>query len=231
MSKKLIVCLVVLAVAGFAQAADVMIGTWESLTNEGWYDFPTAAGHGYSPDPDAWVDDPGLQSLGTYAFADDWYTDGYTSLKMSIAPASGDNQWGNKVVISVKNDYFSHSALDMDVYATGGWAQIICVNGNSQTYDTAPNPGGFYTIVGGWDPVAMNVAVGVLGQSLHVDYSAFKTSQYASPTDTYINLVFQVQGGEGSYLYFDNVRLTGVPEPATMGLLGLGGLALLRRKK
>ena len=30
--------------------------------------------------------------------------------------------------------------------------------------------------------------------------------------------------------YFDNVRLEAVPEPATMGLLALGGLALLRRR-
>jgi len=32
-------------------------------------------------------------------------------------------------------------------------------------------------------------------------------------------------------LYIDNIMFTGVPEPATIGLLGLGGLALLRRKR
>jgi hypothetical protein len=35
-------------------------------------------------------------------------------------------------------------------------------------------------------------------------------------------------GGAGT-VYYDNVRL--VPEPATLGLLGLGGLVLLRRRK
>ena len=35
----------------------------------------------------------------------------------------------------------------------------------------------------------------------------------------------------GGWAGFDNVRLDVIPEPATMALLGLGGLALLRRKR
>jgi len=37
-------------------------------------------------------------------------------------------------------------------------------------------------------------------------------------------------GDNGNY-YFDNAWLTGVPEPTTIALLGLGSLALLRRKR
>jgi hypothetical protein len=36
-------------------------------------------------------------------------------------------------------------------------------------------------------------------------------------------------GGQNTQLYVDNIKM--IPEPATMGLLGMGGLALLRRRK
>ncbi len=38
-----------------------------------------------------------------------------------------------------------------------------------------------------------------------------------------------INAGSAGYLYFDNLRL--VPEPATIALLGLGGLALIRKRR
>jgi hypothetical protein len=67
------------------------------------------------------------------------------------------------------------------------------------------------------------------------DYSAILPGgSYAgnkvSLSDTWVNLIFAYNSnGSGGSYYIDNVRL--VPEPATICLLGLGALSLIRRKK
>jgi hypothetical protein len=200
-----LICLLLLLMASASNSyADVLIGDWEASTNEGWYDFPTAASHGYNPDPDAWVDDPALQSSGEYAFDTSWSTEGSQSLRIKMAAASAGNQWGNKAVISVKDNWFDNSRLEMDVHSDGSWAQIVALNLNSQTYDTLVG-GGFATMVGGWGTEAWKS--GESAQHFVLDYSAFKVSPYSGPTDGYINIIFQVQGGDDANLFFDNVRL------------------------
>jgi hypothetical protein len=46
-----------------------------------------------------------------------------------------------------------------------------------------------------------------------------------------VQLIFQVGGGGGGTMYLDNLRATPVPEPAALGLLTLGSLMTMRRKR
>lgn len=62
--------------------------------------------------------------------------------------------------------------------------------------------------------------------------AAMRATLAANPTlGTSLN--YQIGGGAGGTLYLDNLRITEVPEPATMALLGLGmaGLLAFRRRR
>jgi hypothetical protein len=61
---------------------------------------------------------------------------------------------------------------------------------------------------------------------------SFKGFSFAIPddaTETVLRIRWDTSNDDGEAFGFDNVRI--VPEPTTMALLGLGGLAVLRRRR
>jgi hypothetical protein len=203
-----------------AQAADVLVGSFENQ-NDGWHDHVATANNNWTP---VYVDDP-LINPSQYQFSDAWSTDGDYSLEATVAG------WGFTIRREIRDVYWDHSKIEFDVYATSNgatWAQIerITEQFSDSTY---PNGGMF-------DMPNTNFGL-TFGVAQHVvyDYSAYKGGAYGTQAATYGNFIFAYNCGAGTdggaNIFIDNIKFTGVPEPATMSLLGLGGLALLRRKR
>jgi hypothetical protein len=207
--KKLLIVVVTLfpASATYAQ-----IGDFE-LSDDGWYDHPATAANNWVP---VYVDDP-LVMPSKYEFSNDWHTCGDVSLRANVTG------WNWFMGRDIHTYFWDNSKIEFDIYAvaqegsSATWAQIEQIAFSTQT-------NGWFGLAG----AQFNIGLGGSGTHCVLDYSAYKTSQYASPTDTYESIIFALNSDGPVYLYIDNVI---IPEPATVTLFGFGGLALLRRRK
>ena len=127
---------------------------------------------------------------------------------------------------------FDPAWKDLDTHCLYGIDQLITggIDGLTETND-GTNPAGLSLtpIVAGWDP---KVGVGNFvqdGAALKPDYQTYSSSlvQLVVPEDEFAVISGGVAGPDLGTTEF-NFR---VPEPATLSVLALGGLALIRRRR
>jgi len=217
--KKIVLLLIVAALGIQAYAADLVIGTWEDNSGDGWQGWTTDS-NSIGPLP---------KTLGTgvsYAQSTIGHTDGSSSLQVS-GVTSNIQCLAIKMNAAQRANFMTNTTFSIDYTVaagtTGGWNEIYNISLNADGYSWTDqfetSPAAHFDFWPGSSQRKTTVSF---------NYEAAKAGMPANPS--YVEIILSLNSGSGSdshEFYFDNAILT--PEPATIALLGLG-LALLRKR-
>jgi len=208
MCKKLItfVCCVLAFAMVSTTYGETVIGNWED-SNDGW-----GAWVSNSVQPSANLSQQTAVGVTLDSYALVVHQEGWGQA------LAYDFDYDGSVALAA-NDTFS---IDFSVAAasSGGTIQIEEIILNAEGF-------GWTNIVTG-DKPKFDCWSGSSERTLNLEYS-YDPSLFGS-VPGYAQIVFALNGMGGQYdFYFDNAKLT--PEPATICLLGLGGIDLIRRRK
>jgi hypothetical protein len=230
--------------AASAARAQVVFGNFEDGGLDGFGYLSSSSGvqpFPASPGPVATVENPPAAPAGV---TPDATADTTKVLDINGAGYNAGQSGGNDIGYDFAANGLASQFLANDVL-TFNWEvpPSTAANGYSQIYNIVLNaPGAGYKTVGGssgsTSPLAtvtgtVNQYPGYSGQlnTVSINYDAYKALITANPG--YIQFGITTNNGPAAPadIYFDNFTLSAAPEPASLGLLAIGGLAMLRNRR
>lgn len=177
-----------------------------------------------------------LPSVSGTTFAQS--TNGATAGSFSMAATPAGNagflwssfpNWDSTYYTAWKNNPILKMDIQMGPNAAGANMNLaVAVNGAMGWQDEADIPlPGYDGNPTGWPWVNANQTINT---TFVWDFTALAATAPATGTFFQVSLCIRSTSTTGPTMYIDNIRLEAIPEPASLGLLGLASLALGRRR-
>ncbi|MCX7721572.1 MAG: PEP-CTERM sorting domain-containing protein [Verrucomicrobiae bacterium] len=235
MKKAAIILVVVLGLVSSAKA-DVVIGSWQNMTDEGWIDH----GNGLSITH--------ANNTGKYSFVQNVVPGYDVSLRITQSGWNQNLRYNFQSVPGGIAAFRTNQLLSFtfsvpaaaETGSTSGYSQINAFYLNAQGLGWTSVPWSLATAtgwtnnnVGGMPNFYFWSGAPARSQTVTINYSGYLSQ--IPENASYIEIIFASNNGGGApnYFYMNDVRLSQIPEPSTMVLIGAGmlvGARLLRRR-